>query len=244
MKIFEDTGLTIRDDLKTAHTRAWESISRAGTWLTGERRVAVSAEVRNALTCDYCRAQKEALSPNAVEGKHTGLGDLSAAEVQAVHRITSDPGRLSEDWYQSIISQGLSPEEYIELAGQVAITMVADTFTFGIGAADHPLPAPQGGEPTCYRPPGAKKDAAWVPITEPDDAVEEDGDLYRSNKVAYIQRALSGVPDTKRDYWQIAEAHYLPNGAVRDFEIDLRAISRPQIEVIAARVSALHQCLY
>ena len=244
MQSFDQSGLAIREDLVAAHSRAWDSMSRAGTWLTAERRIAIAAEVRNSRNCPYCRAQKEALSPNAVEGEHTSLGLLSPAEVEAVHRIASDPGRLSEDWYQSIIAQGLSPEEYIELAGQVAITMMADTFTFGIGVEDHTLPDPQGGTPSNYRSPGAKKDAAWVPITEPDDAVDSDGDLYPSNKAGYIHRALSGVPDTKRDYWQIAEAHYLPGRSVYDFETNVRAISRPQIEVIAARVSALHQCLY
>ena len=83
-----------------------------------------------------------------------------------------------------------------------------------------------------------------VPIIEPEDAVESVGALYPSNKVGYIHRALSAVPETKRDYWRMAEAHYLPGGSVYDFSTDARAISRPQIELIAARVSALHQCLY
>ena len=83
-----------------------------------------------------------------------------------------------------------------------------------------------------------------MPIIEPEDAFDSDGVLYPSTKAVYIHRALSAVPETKRDYWRVAEAHYLPGGSVYDFATDVRAISRPQIEVIAARVSALHQCLY
>ena len=138
----------------------------------------------------------------------------------------------------------MKPEEYIEIAGLVAITLMADTFACGIGVEETPFPPPQGGWPSNYQSPGAKKEAAWVPIIEPEDAVESDGALYPSNKVGYIHRALSAVPETKRDYWRMAEAHYLPGGSVYDFATDARAISRPQIEVIAARVSALHQCLY
>ena len=244
MQNITQSGLKIREDLVDAHAEAWESISVAGTWLTAERRIAISAEVRNARNCDLCIEQKEALSPNAVTGEHSTLGILPKAELEAVHRITSDPGRLSEHWYKSIISEGLNPEAYIEHAGLVAITMIADTYTFGIGVEDSPLPLPKGGKPSNYRSPGARKNAAWVPITEPDDVGDSDGKLYRSNKAGYIQRALSAVPDTKRDYWRIAEAHYLPGASVYDFGTNKRAISRPQIEVIAARVSALHQCLY
>ena len=239
-----DSGLPIRDDLTAAHAHAWDSMSKAGTWLTAERRVAVAAESRQARTCSFCQLQKEALTPNSVTGTHTSLGLLTAGEVEAVHRIVSDPGRLSEAWYGSVIEQGVTPEEYIEIAGLVAITVMADTFAFGIGVEESPLPSPQGGTPSNYHSPGARKEAAWVPITEPEDAVDSDGVLYPSKKVGYIHRALSAVPDTKREYWLIAEAHYLPGGSVYDFASDARAISRPQIEVIAARVSALHQCLY
>ena len=238
------SGLPIRDDLMAAHAFAWDSMSKAGTWLTAERRVAVAAEARQAWVCAFCQLQKEALTPNSVTGTHTSLGLLADVEVELVHRIVSDPGRLSEAWYGSIIEQGIKPEEYIEIAGLVAITVMADTFAFGIGVEETPLPPPQGGWPSNYQSPGAKKEAAWVPIIEPEDAVESDGMLYPSNKVGYIHRALSAVPETKRDYWRMAEAHYLPGGSVYDFSTDARAISRPQIELIAARVSALHQCLY
>ena len=239
-----DSGLPIRDDLTAAHAHAWDSMSKAGTWLTAERRVAVAAEVRQAKACAFCQLQKEALTPNSVTGTHTSLGLLTDGEVEAIHRIVTDPGRLSESWYRSIIAKGVKQEEYIEIAGLVAVTVMADTFAFGIGVEETPLPAPQGGCPSNYQAPGAKKEAAWVPIIEPEDAVESDGALYPSNKVGYIHRALSAVPETKRDYWRMAEAHYLPGASVYDFSTDARAISRPQIELIAARVSALHQCLY
>ena len=138
------SGLPIRDDLMAAHAFAWDSMSKAGTWLTAERRVAVAAEARQAWVCAFCQLQKEALTPNSVTGTHTSLGLLADVEVELVHRIVSDPGRLSEAWYGSIIEQGIKPEEYIEIAGLVAITVMADTFAFGIGAEESPLPSPQG----------------------------------------------------------------------------------------------------
>ena len=72
----------------------------------------------------------------------------------------------------------------------------------------------------------------------------EDGPLYPTPTAGYIHRALSMVPQSKRDYWNLAGAHYLESKQVYDFGDSGRAISRPQIEIIAARISALHQCLY
>ena len=78
----------------------------------------------------------------------------------------------------------MTPQEYIEIAGQVAITVIADTFAFGIGVAETPLPPPQGGWPSNYQSPGAKKEAAWVPIIEPEDAVESDGGSIQATRQA------------------------------------------------------------
>ena len=90
---------------------------------------------------------------------HTSLGLLTDGEVGAIHRIVSDPGRLSESWYRYVIAKGVTPLEYIEIAGQVAITVIADTFAFGVGVAETPLPLPQGGWPSNYPSPGAKKES-------------------------------------------------------------------------------------
>ncbi|SVA94973.1 uncharacterized protein METZ01_LOCUS147827, partial [marine metagenome] len=36
---FKNSAFEVREDLVDAHKGAWECISAAGTWLTGERRV-------------------------------------------------------------------------------------------------------------------------------------------------------------------------------------------------------------
>jgi hypothetical protein len=58
----------IRDDLAEAHERAWAAIARAGTWPTGEQRVAVAAEIRHAMQCDFCARLKNSLSPEQQAG--------------------------------------------------------------------------------------------------------------------------------------------------------------------------------
>lgn len=236
-------NLPIRSDLAEAHDRAWAAIAAPGTWLTGERRVAVAAEIRRARTCAQCARIKAALSPN-LPGAHETTGKLGAAEVELVHRVVADPGRLSEKWSQEVLARGLSEGEYVEIVGLAAMVMMMDTFTRAIGAAERPLPAPLAGEPTRYRPSGARKKAAWLPLVEPEDATEADGTLYPSPKAGYIYRGLSLVPQSLRDYWALANCHYMAGEHVYRFDTSIRAITRPQVEIIAARVSAMHLCAY
>lgn len=233
----------MRKGLTESHERAWAAIAGPGTWLTGARRVAVAAEVRHARRCAQCAQIKAALSPN-VSGTHDSLGKLKTAEVELVHRVVSDPGRLTEAWTQSVLAQGLTQGEYIEIVGVIAMVMMIDTFHRALGLPERALPAAQPGEPTRYQPPGAKKQAAWLALVEPEDAVPADGPMYPHPRVGYIYRALSLVPQAVRDYWALAFEHYLPSEVIYKFDQSIRAITRPQTEVLAARVSALHQCAY
>ena len=241
---FAGSDIAVRDDLVDAHRRAWDAISAPGTWLDGAQRVAVAAEIRRARECAHCARIKAALSPDSVPGTHESLGQLGAAEVELIHRLVNDPGRLSEKWAREVLARGLSDGAYVEIAGLVAMVMMLDTFTRAIGAKDTPLPATRAGAPTRYRPAGARKKAAWLPITEPEDATEADGPLYPNPKAGYIYRALSLVPQAVRDYWALANSHYLPGPLIYKFDQSIRAIRRPQVEIIAARVSAMHQCVY
>ena len=234
----------IRPDLIEAHDRGWAAVASPGTWLTGERRVAAAAEIRHAPACTLCARMRDALSPDHVAGSHDSLGALEPLEVEALHRIVNDPGRLSERWVQSLLDRGLGEGEYVELAGLAAMVMMMDTWMRALGAPVRPLPLPRAGEPSRYRPPGARKQAAWVALVEPEDAVESDQPLYPPRRVGYIYRALSLVPQSVREYWALANPHYMPGEYVYQFGVSIRAISREQTELLAARVSALHQCAY
>jgi len=244
MVTYQNYDVSVRKDLVEAQERCWSRLSETGTWLDSKRKLDIAAEVRNARSCTYCGEQKNALSPDTIKGSHQTLGLLDDNQVELIHRVVSDPGRLSKKWFKKIISRDLKEEEYVEIIGIIAMVMVVDTFTCALGLEDHALPEPKSGQPNFYESPGAKIEAAWIPIIEPDDVTENDGELYPNPKVGYILRALSAVPNMKRHFWDLMFAHYLPEPAIYEFDRDYRAITRSQMEVIAARVSALHQCIY
>jgi len=76
----------------------------------------------------------------------------ATSAIEAIHRIVSDPGRLSQAWYHRTTSFGLSDAAYVELLSVVAITTAVDTFDRASGAPLRPLPAPLPDRPTQQRP--------------------------------------------------------------------------------------------
>lgn len=232
----------VRDDFAAAHSRFWQRLAAPGTWWTGAERVAMAAEVRQAQHCALCQARKAALPPAA--GQHDHLGLLSDAAVEVIHRVVTDPGRLSRQWFQGILATGMSAEQYVEIIGTLAALVSIDSFCRGIGVPLHPLPAPQPGAPSRYRPPGAVQEEAWVPMIPVARATGAEADLYGGQAVGNVVRALSLVPDEVRTLYDLSAVHYLPMEQVRDPGAATGALNRMQMELIAGRVAALRRCFY
>lgn len=241
---YKTAPVTVREEITRAHERAWQRIAGSGAWWTGKERVAIAAEVRNAPLCKLCRERKAALSPYAVEGEHTSLGSLPGEAVEVIHRVVTDPGRLSRAWFHKVLAQGLEDTRYVEMIGVIVTVVSIDTFCRGIGFLPlHPLPEPIEGDPSKHRPKGAEPEGAWVSMIAHRNATGPEADLYREGRHPNVGRALSLVPDEVRGVKDLSAAQYFPGHQVIDVRLE-RSLSRAQMELIAGRVSALNQCFY
>ena len=240
---YAEAPASVRADIVAAHDRAWRRIARPGTWHSGETRVRIAAETRNARNCRLCAARKEALSPYSVAGEHDSLGALPEIQVEAIHRIATDPARLTRSWYRGLLDDGLADAGYVETVGVVCTTISVDTFARAMGTDPLPLPEPVAGEPIRLRPASASQGAAWVPWIAPGDAADDELDMF-SPEHANIHRAMSLVPAEARGFFDLVESQYLQRHQMRDFDREFRAITHAQIELIAGRISAINQCVY
>lgn len=240
---YDDSPYPVRDDITAAHKRAWDRLSKAGSWLTGEERVRVMAETRHARTCATCAKVKDALTPFAVTDAHDAGTDLPENWVNMIHQIVADPGRLTHGWYKKTIAGGIEETYFVEIVSVVAHTTAIDTFAKGIGIPVRDLPAPQAGAPSHYRPAEARQHQAWAPNIAWDEFGPNEADYFVGPE-ANIRRALTLVPDEARGFFDVTSAQYLAGPEMRDFTQEFRAITHLQIELLAARVSALNQCTY
>ena len=245
---FDTAPLPIRDGIAEALPQVWARIGQPGTWLTAQERVAVAAESRNARFCALCAERAEALSPYAVQGEHDSLGQLSDDKVELIHRMMTDPGRIAGHWYEFLTEGGLPETEYVEIVGLVACTVGIDTFCRGIGMAPPPLPEPQDGDPSreAVGEANLDRDLAFAPTLDPfvDGPLQKEFFPGGPPSAAHIRRALSSVPDSQRQFWQMATVLYMNGMQMRDFSTEYRAITHAQIELVAGRVSAINQCVY
>ena len=227
-----DTELPIRDDLGAAHGEIAARWARPGTWWTAVQRAEIVRHVRAAR--DHRTDDGDVLppwmQPSSIDGLVDPEGPLPAAAADAVWRITNHPGTLTEDWYTSIIDRGVDPLAYVELVGIVAQANCVDRFADALELPRIKLNEPADGPPGREGAPAAVK-YHWVPTA----------DLKMPNVI----KALSAVPAENEALFILSDAQYVPMERVRgDVVSDRNSLTRPQIEVLAARTSKLNECFY
>lgn len=201
-------------------------------------------ETRRARTCQLCAERKAALPPAAVSGHHDSGSALAEPLVEAVHRIATDPARLSRGWLEGLLAAGASVECYVEALGVATQTISIDAFHHALGMPLEPLPTARPGEPSRRRPAGAALEEAWVPMVRPDRLGPDEAGLYGpSGRTGNVIRALSLVPDEVRALQDLSGAQYLTLERMAGHATG-RALERSQMELVAGRVSALRECFY
>ena len=224
---FEDSRfpVPVRDDMAAALRESWADVGRPGAWWTGPERVAIAGLARAE------RLQRNQ-PPWTRDRSRAPAAPLPEKAVEAARKIGADPMHLDREWAEGVIGE-IGDAPYVELASVVVTTVAADAFCEAMGIDREPLPAPEAGEPTRERPDNMGDIGAWVPV--------QVIDWKRAN----VARALSLAPEGVRTFFRMVAAMY--TGTATDFEQmvwDHRPLPRPQVELIAARVSALNECFY
>ena len=231
--------------MPATHRVAWARLGQPGLWWSGAQRIAIAEETRNAEDCELCAARRDALSTRSISGTHFATTDLPQPAIEAIHRIVTDPGRLSREWLSGLIADGLEDAAYVELVGILTTVISIDDVHRGLGMELEPLPEGEAGVPSRRRPSGATDEGSWVQ-TVPANALDpEDADIYGGGPfAANVIRALSLVPPAVRMLGELSGAHYLTYQEMGQIEGLDRTLTRAQIEFIAARVSAINECFY
>lgn len=236
--MYENIAL-LRDDLKTAHAASWAELAQPGAFLTGEQRLAVVGATRAAGECALCARRKAALSPFAVSGTHDCAGEdadrtpLDAPVVDMIHRLSTDPGRLTRAWFDTLIAAGVRVETYVELVSLVTTSVIVDTLHRSLGLALPELPESIPGPPTGAVNEDAVDAGAWVPVLSAARDIAESG----LPTVPNIARAMGLVPSAVALFFRTFRPHY----QLKDIKL---SISQAQTEFVAARVSSLNECFY
>ena len=221
----------VRDDLAEAHELAWSHVARPGSWWTGAQRVELARTVLLAI------ADPDPLPPWAAVSMSDRLHDERLAPDVAhdvAYRIARHAGTMTIEVYRHAADE-LGALAYVELCGIVSTVAAVAHFCRNIGAAVPDLPGPVPGDPTREQPDViARADLNWVPVAAPAD------------QVAAVVQAYTAVPGEQENTWRMADAQYMPVDEMvhADWMRRPDGLSRPQTELVAARVAQLRECFY
>lgn len=232
--MYDDTHYPVSAEVIERHNEAWRLIGAPGAFWNGAERVQIVAEARAATVCRLCERRQAALSPFAVDGEHDTVSDLPLALIDMIHRLRTDPGRYTRTVFDGVLALGITRERYIEAVSVVNTVVIVDTMHAALGLPLPDLPTPDPGPPTGQATPDVVDDGAWVPLTRVDDRTATVTGLPGAPNIA---RSMGCVPSAVALFFTAFRGHY----ALRDIPL---AVSQPQAEFIASRVSALNQCFY
>ena len=221
----------VRDDLAEAHRLAWEHIARPGSWWTGAQRVELAGTVLSAIADD------DPLPPWIA----VSLSDRLPAERVApdaahdvAYRITRHAGTMVDDVHRHV-ADAIGELPYVELCAIVSSVAAIAHFHRNVGLDVPALPEPVDGEPTGERPDDVVEATLnWVPVAAPAD------------ETAAVVQAYSAVPGEWENTWRMASAQYMPADEMQHADWTRRAggLTRPQMELVAAKVAQLRECFY
>lgn len=220
----------IRDDLAEAHRLAWEHLASPGTWWTAAQRIELASTVKLAIDDD------EPLPPwVGVTMSERLPGDRVAPDAahDIAYRIGRHAGTITTGVSRAAMDE-LGDLPYVELCAIASSVGAVVHFCRNVGIDVPDFPAPADGEPSRTHPELATAELNWVPVAAPAD------------QSAAVVQAYTAVPAEHANTWRMADAQYMPAAEMihADWMRRPGGLTRPQTELVAARVAQLRECFY
>ena len=240
MALYADSPYPVPPETDALHADELASFGQVGTWGSARQRLAIAAEARKARVAS---AVQESVGDEAL----AATADLPEAARRTAQAVACGGININRDFCAQVQAEGVTEGAYVEIVGITARLAHLDVFARGLGIPARTLPAPNDDAPPTYERPAAAKQEGFFTATIP--SAPEGGEaavaLYGNHPAPNILRSLSLVPDEARRVIRILDEEYFSLETIFDLGYSSHeALSRPQIELIAARVSALNQCFY
>lgn len=205
----------------------WSWLAEPGGWWTGEQKVAVASLTRAAEArplWDRRPSTIDHLGFAAAEGE-----PISPLVVDTVERIAVEAGSIERSWAEAVIAI-LGDAAYAELVSVVASVVPIDRACALLGRPIEALPDPDDGEPTGERAAETVGIGSYLPV-------------QAGFGGANVAKSLSVAPTANMMRLGLVRALY-SGTRFGELKWDDGSLNRPQVELLAARTSALNECFY
>ena len=217
---YQTSGFQVPEPLKRTHQDSWESIANPGSFWSGKQRVQIAEQSRCA------RSQRSELPFN----RSYPDSELSKEALEVTHTIAADAKKIDSDWAgDRVAAIGSGP--YVEIASIVVTVTAIDAFSEALGRSHESLPSSKAGEPSGEQISNVANIGGYIPMMDP-------------WKGPNVGRALSLVPSANALFMSNVRHMYASSGGGFADMVWNGPLSRPQAELLAARVSSANECFY
>jgi hypothetical protein len=213
-------NVDVREDIADAHRQTWDELAQAGAFWSDVDRIEIAKQARAA------RTQRKELAFN----RSYPATQLTAQALDATRKIAADAGKIDRAWANQQVAS-LGAGAYAELVSIVAALSAIDAFCEALGRTHEPLPEPDGGSCHAAQAEGASDIGGYLPMVDPWEGPN-------------VSRALSLVPSANQLFMNNVRSMYGGNGGGFNDMVWDGPLSRPQAELLAARVSSINECFY
>ncbi|MEM7272624.1 MAG: hypothetical protein AAF547_06040 [Actinomycetota bacterium] len=212
------------------------SVDQAGQAFHAEDPVA-DAAIRTALASlvspgsFFTGAERAAIATHArlARGLATSAPELPPVVAEAAARVAADAISTRPSHIAAWEADGRDVVAYVELVAVTALICSIDSYRIGLGVPLDQLPDPVPGDPVPAVAEEARKTNAWVPTVG----------------VALAPTAMSALPNETATKAAVSKEWYLTDQVVHQYAVEPgRELSRPQMELVAARTSWLNECFF
>lgn len=224
--MFDQLPSAVPTTVSDACTAVFDGLTTPGQTLTSEQRVAVAEIARTSAPRPLWEQ-----TPDLFGFDHAGDTDapLTAFVAALVERVTVESRSLDRDMVAAIVER-IGDAMYAEIVAVIAQVVPIDHLHRALDLPLEPLPAPGPGQPSNSRPDGLGDIGAFIDMTDP----------FEGPNVA---RSLSLAGSDNSLRLKVVRSMYSGTNFGEMVWND-RPLSRPQIELVAARTSALNECFY
>ena len=241
LNLYHDSQVAVPDVLSHRHAAELRSYGEPGTWWTAQERSRIVQEARSARCAAGVQEPNETSDDRWDEGP-----ELPGSAREVVRQLALATLDIDRAFLEDALASGMSDGQYVEIVGIVARIVNLDVFARGIDVPTRELGAVEKGDPSRARPSAAVEEGAWLPSIPCGNRGGAEGrGLYGDDMQPFIYRALSLVPPEARRNMELGDDQYLPLQCFFDFGYSHHpGLTRPQVEVVAARTAAINECFY
>lgn len=217
---YVEDGYPVPSEITKAHRASWETIARGTRHWSSEQRLDIARQARAA------RQQRQELPFNRSYPDSL----LSATALEATRTIAADAAKITRSWAAAQTKE-LGAPAYVELVSIVVTLTAIDGFAEALGRPHEPLPPLSSQIQESTDNAEVADIGAYVPMQDPWQGPN-------------VSRALSLVGSANALFMSNVAVMY--TGKDQDFGEMVwdGPLSRPQVELLAARVSSINECFY